>query len=956
MSTFLYAPGVRIFIKTDNIDGTHTTLDVSDDLVDYTVQRRSDGPSTLNFSVQNIQRKYDGMFSPNDEVIVELKRVTWVRVFTGLLNSVPLITMWPRVVSFSASCSLKRLQYWYWDPNLATSYEAAIAAMSSGTTSSDSGMSNVMLSLLRDVVGWPENKVHIGAIPPNWFKLVIPYATALRDQVISADAQVLKMFNSVGGGQVANTPVDGTSTPSGSPTTTQSQGFLKNEVGQAKNYAPGESTWPNQVQLDNAETIIRVGKNRGIPDPFIAGALAVSAGESRWNAGIPNSTGDGGLGLFQQGIKWITPTSPDRTDPAQAANHFFAAFESTNPAVYAHKSPTWACLYVNDGWSNAKRKAQREPAEVPKHEKFTLFAQHILQVYNNAKSAGSTANDSNSTSAGTTVVNSQTGTAGAIPMALDFITKARDLTAPGVAGSFPHIPYGAISLSRLTQAFRTNTAPPNLGCSSFVTWVLLNYFGKIPSGWAHENAAAQYQWCKSHGGQEFAHGKEGLIEASKTQGALFIRHPHSTGYRGQAKYQDPGHIEISVGDGAHTFGAYSPGHTPQQVGEGDLYLDQFDTAILMPSPTSFVGWGFDYSQAKSGGPPMVSASNLSSNTSTLAGVTAVSTGTVAYSSTSGFNPKNPIDQLFGPTIAVGQDNPKQKFEDSLASAFAGPRALLNDQPLLPYIKNLVNASMRSFCSAPNGDFMAWFPDYYGLWGTAAIMQIEAVELQDFYVEWTDDYFVTHQYTVAGSVNSFDAFQGTVQTTFGDPGTGVPFDDARTITAGIASIDIPAIMYALFGINLTPSQAEAFRQHIYQKFGARPDFKEMDGMIGKAAEIFSAMYYFMRQWTYQYNANVPLTFMPEIWPGMLLQIPEYNFQCYVTAVTHSGQMGEGGGHQTMVNVAAPARLPDGTNTHHLIGLPLASGVLESTGNVTELVDPGLSSGQEKKISRIAKGGL
>ena len=118
-----------------------------------------------------------------------------------------------------------------------------------------------------------------------------------------------------------------------------------------------------------------------------------------------------------------------------------------------------------------------------------------------------------------------------------------------------------------------------------------------------------------------------------------------------------------------------------------------------------------------------------------------------YSQPSGFDSTNVFDQMFGSLLAPAPGIDQQQEHD-MALAFAGPRALLNDQPLLPYLKNLINASMRSFCSAPNGDFMAWFPDYYGLWGTAAIMVLEPIEMQDFYVEWTDDYFVTHQYTVA----------------------------------------------------------------------------------------------------------------------------------------------------------------------------------------------------------------
>jgi hypothetical protein len=261
-----------------------------------------------------------------------------------------------------------------------------------------------------------------------------------------------------------------------------------------------------------------------------------------------------------------------------------------------------------------------------------------------------------------------------------------------------------------------------------------------------------------------------------------------------------------------------------------------------------------------------------------------------------------------------------------SASLSGIRALLNDQPLLGgFLKNVINASLRSFCSAPNGDLIAWFPDYYGLWGTAAKMVVETIELLDFEVDWSDDFFVTHQFTVLGWMNQIDVATGESSVQFGDAVNMLAYQ-----TYGLANIDVKAILEAIFGIAPTQEDADKFAAFIYRKFGARPDYQVIDGMISnndRRAEFFSALYLFMRQWAYQYNSSVPLTFMPELWPGMLLQIPAFDFQGYVTTVTHSFNFGPGGGFSTTVNLAAPARLPKadgakGTNT--LIGLPLAGG--------------------------------
>jgi hypothetical protein len=140
------------------------------------------------------------------------------------------------------------------------------------------------------------------------------------------------------------------------------------------------------------------------------------------------------------------------------------------------------------------------------------------------------------------------------------------------------------------------------------------------------------------------------------------------------------------------------------------------------------------------------------------------------------------------------------------------------------------------------------------------------------------------------------------------------------------------MYALFGLEPTKAAAQKFIDYIYKRFGARPDFEQMPGVVGPQGEFFSALFLFMQNWAYQYNADIPVTFMPELWPGMLVQIPAFGFQAYVTTVTHQFTFGQGGGFTTSVNIAAPARLPGNGNKSggQLIGLPVAGGLL---GNPT-----------------------
>src|SRR4051812_47355675 len=128
MPTFIFSPAVRVYIDTER-DGL---LDVSEDLTGGMMVRRQDGPSTFDFGLMNTRRKYDGVFTPNDRIIVMMKRLTWLRVFSGYLNTVPLKTIWPREVALSSTCSLKRLLYYFWDPANSQSQAMVNAAMAEG--------------------------------------------------------------------------------------------------------------------------------------------------------------------------------------------------------------------------------------------------------------------------------------------------------------------------------------------------------------------------------------------------------------------------------------------------------------------------------------------------------------------------------------------------------------------------------------------------------------------------------------------------------------------------------------------------------------------------------------------------------------------------------------------------------------------------------------------------------
>jgi hypothetical protein len=107
--------------------------------------------------------------------------------------------------------------------------------------------------------------------------------------------------------------------------------------------------------------------------------------------------------------------------------------------------------------------------------------------------------------------------------------------------------------------------------------------------------------------------------------------------------------------------------------------------------------------------------------------------------------------------------------------------------------------------------------------------------------------------------------------------------------------------------------------VLSRFGPRVDARTVPTISGPSeAEFWYALYLFQKNWAQQFSSHVALTFMPELFPGMLMRLPSYKFQCYVNAVTHTFNFQAGGGFSTGVEVIAPSA----TDKSGFFGLPRA----------------------------------
>jgi hypothetical protein len=188
--TFVYSPAVEAHIES--ADGK--IVDVSADISSGRVTRVSNGVSDAELTLRNFGRKYDGMFESMCRIVIYLRRVKRLLVFSGYLDMIPAFTAFPGSVRITARCSLKRLQNWYWDSSTDAAYRLLyLGDVANRSDLTDGGLARRVIRVLNQVTGWPTKQIHIGAIPSDWFTVV---AGVARD--IIGEATRLQMISYVG--------------------------------------------------------------------------------------------------------------------------------------------------------------------------------------------------------------------------------------------------------------------------------------------------------------------------------------------------------------------------------------------------------------------------------------------------------------------------------------------------------------------------------------------------------------------------------------------------------------------------------------------------------------------------------------------------------------------------------------------------------------------------------------
>jgi hypothetical protein len=970
--TYFYSPDVKIFVKSSTVfdaAGNPSILDLSEDIMSFSVSRQSNATSTAQFTLANKGWKYTvppanigGATSlpieTMDQVVIYLKKEKYLQYFTGYITNAPILTLIPQPVTFQASCTIYKIQNSFWDinnPAFQSLMPGMLMAATSGTLTTsgmegfvDGGAAQGIVNVLSNVVGIPLNSIHVTAIPPTWiansaqtYNLLYNPSDSNNRYLPQNGAETLMRALDGAGIISSNNLIN--QTINGQPGYVTYSGLSSQQI---QAVAIPNGTLTNAVMAPEGATLYTIpGGSSGI----IAKDVKLKDIYNRYSGGSPKpqpvpinkadpeywcviswpyfvqnfderTTADAAQWLSGSSVGWgngrpivVTSIANARqivvkaTIAGDTGNNIVlsrAAWEylAGSPVTYnvgSHSTSDGTSstgdFYFSDSvqvtltWADPT-KVNQGPLDntnlVTQLENYGFSLGQTLAQGSSSLTITSSGNatyaqltDPNSSTT-TTRVTSNAGNPGGpptnrTPIHPFTINNSSDWAALCLRyGGFPVTP--------------TNIALINL-------WITLEnadgwaeYYN--PLGDTDSNLASKY----GSGGTGSAAFQSLDIAAQwwgykmNTRlyweiGAVFDSKPrYSNGtYKPSSKNDVPlksanipgapknlgtiiskifkPAVQACPWDGAHyrnkEAGTWTEGSTRPRA--------LLNPGIAAPKP--YGSWGTSTSTSTSHNP---------------------STGTTTTITNTGGN--------FNINF-----NPPQVDQNTLA-LIGTPRAFVTDQPVLQSISTLVQSSLRNFQSAPNGDFLAWFPDYFGLYGQAPALGIHDIEIIDFSIYHDDTQLATHIAVSGDPINM---------------GTSVNLVDWMQ-TNGIISVQIPEIMAILFGFasssstnstqaaldSMTAKLGKNFANAFLTRYGLRPLVQEQPMIRSHVTEFMYAWQLFMESWANQYSSEITLTFMPELYPGMRIRLQDHGIEVYVQGVQHQGD--RTGGFQTSAMVTCP----------------------------------------------------
>lgn len=319
---------------------------------------------------------------------------------------------------------------------------------------------------------------------------------------------------------------------------------------------------------------------------------------------------------------------------------------------------------------------------------------------------------------------------------------------------------------------------------------------------------------------------------------------------------------------------------------------------------------------------------------------------------------------------------------AVSLTYTGARAIENDVKLLSVVSDVAKASLRSFASHPNGDFMAWFPDYFNVSNRTPYIMIKDVEIIDCTINLSDTNLATHVFltadlqgiTMGGGSLPWQGNQ--INHLMGQSGI-VSIEHAYLLdTFLVKSENRDELIFNLSGGEKGQQdrgeeaeegsddereggekpaigiEANEDIVNFLNRYGARPFPIQQPVIRHPWMAFFIAYQTFQMKWAEQFSSNVTFTFMPELFPGTIVGLESLGVQFYCNEVVHSFDYK--GGFSTSAQLMAPSVADSPKDGITNLGLSLLKGGLQKAGEEAEeaaaQIAPKIVKGNKNKAKK------
>lgn len=917
MQRLVYSPKAYAFTKNSVGD----ILNLTDYITSGECQRLVNQASTASLTLRNPDRIFTiparPAFHPMDAVTIFLERIKGypIQVFTGYLDDTPYYQMYPGTVTLQATCTLKRLMYTYFDPSLP--YVNAFFASYGWINSQDGTLKQMSAMANQSQVGNGSNNNTNNVLQDGSIGKLL-YATLTDigewddthiwiENIPSGEqglgARIAKLMASLAVNQetAANefTQFLDASLGSGSQGSGGSNGSGTESYGNApKTPANGytKATWAAALL-----SMLRITPTNNNMQALVGWMNAEGgnwSNNARYNPlnttqGLPGASSVNSVGVKSYGswAQGLVATAQTMTN-----GHYgpiLSSLQSGTPADIAAAigSSPWGTGATLVAQTISSAPTNLGGTKVPGVSTTNSARTTALENFGAAK-AGQLINRSGSNSGTTTVIDAMISAAATI--------------------NNKHLPYvwgGGHSSAGTPSGGTSGSSHVGFDCSGSVAAVL-SASGVIKPGSSIGNDAS-------------------LV--SQLQSAGVLASGPATGSPAVNLYDYPGaHIYMSLnGKNFGTYGGGGGGLNNQSPGGGWLPDGAPPPSVEGAAVSTYHILPSVLNQSATYTLSLGNTSNTSSSGSPISRSTAEAfTAEVSF----------PSVQDMTTAILLGQEG----------------KGLMHDEQLMPFVQQLAQASMRSFQSLPNGDFYAFYPDYFGEFDHhPPYWSISDIEVLTGDIYLNDSALVTHQYTVGDNtypINNelfnqlFSSGVVTIYNAF-TPGLGIIEENSQTAAVAKKGGSINAGLANVMG------QEEAVE--FVRRYGARPQVSNYPQVRSTLFEMYLAYQQFMLSWANQFRTPFSFTFMPEIYPGGKVEFPEHGIQMYVNSVTHSWDYTEG--FTTDAVLMAPAQMKGSTNPDIPPNMVEALvGPIRASADITKKNKSAQTKAQDNSVGRTVSG--